>query len=320
MSVHLMWWQGADQMPSHYKGIVEKWQTLGHSDVHIWSGDEIIQALSFYLSTSSEELDASDTTTLTRILSFLKGDKLSVIQKCDVGRLVILYLVGGIYADLDYSPLKPHFELLNEIIAQRCDFGIGRINNAWMACVNPRSVLFTKGVFPIVVQNCSRSSTGILYLDIFLLAGPMFWEHNNLNPMIGKYVHTFSFSTIYLNFGYHWYAGTWTSEENTNSERTFPFHSSLFELLDFGTEIHQDLAVPYSKFRYEHILEFSLTLFVIGAVVAFLTKSMTVVSALMFLMLYIDSSFVSIATRGRQPNTMLTSLPWLLGAGVSFLL
>jgi hypothetical protein len=91
--VHLVWMQGAAAMPPKYAPNVAAWRELHPGwEVRLWDEAELRALAQAAFSRWARLMDP-------RVLPVL-------IERCDVGRVFPLAALGGIYADLDYTPLR----------------------------------------------------------------------------------------------------------------------------------------------------------------------------------------------------------------------
>ncbi len=89
--IHQMWYQGASAVPERYAKNIESWKRLHPSfEYRFW--DE--SALTLLLQASFPQYAEP----------WRRIDRL--IKKCDAARYLILYKFGGIYADMDTTPLR----------------------------------------------------------------------------------------------------------------------------------------------------------------------------------------------------------------------
>lgn len=119
--LHQIWMQGKQKIPPHLLKIQDSWiKTHPHWQIQIWDEDDLL-------------LKGKDTRWHTLILN----NDLSLIQKADVWRCMILDLVGGIYADFDMFALKNMETLLNheKICLGQSHSSITRVQNSILASV-----------------------------------------------------------------------------------------------------------------------------------------------------------------------------------------
>lgn len=98
--VHQIWWQGREKMPKKFEANLDVWRRL-HPDwtFRFWDGPAIREA------TRAE---------FPELVKLLEDDntQLKIVEKCDVGRMLVLASQGGVYSDLDYVPKKHQGHLL----------------------------------------------------------------------------------------------------------------------------------------------------------------------------------------------------------------
>ena len=102
--LHLVWYQGWDRLPSRYQDSLSRWHRLHPEwDVRLWDQPKM------------EGL-------LRRMPKWapLYYSCYYMISRCDVGRLAILDLLGGVYADVDTVCFQPLDGLLEEVERQGC--------------------------------------------------------------------------------------------------------------------------------------------------------------------------------------------------------
>ncbi|CAE8663901.1 unnamed protein product, partial [Polarella glacialis] len=97
--LHQTW--KTSEVPAKFEGLLSSWRRL-HPD---WRFE-------FWDDRSSRELIA------TTFPQHLKAyDRMSGIKRADVARLVVLYVIGGVYADIDVEATRP----LDELLDAACD-------------------------------------------------------------------------------------------------------------------------------------------------------------------------------------------------------
>lgn len=96
--VHLIWWQGLDEgIRTRYRANLDSWaEHFPRGRVHIWDQQQVLALID----------RAGDSTTLA-VRPLLDGSnpQVRLIEMCDIARLVLLYIQGGIYADMDVKIL-----------------------------------------------------------------------------------------------------------------------------------------------------------------------------------------------------------------------
>lgn len=94
------------------------------------------------------------------------------IQRCDMARLMILYIYGGIYSDIDRYSIKSYNILLSKykeynVILTKYKYNM-YITNDIMICNKNNKFIYN------CVNNIIKYNTQFSYLDIFLSTGPFF--------------------------------------------------------------------------------------------------------------------------------------------------
>lgn len=105
--IHQMWFQGFDQVPKHYRLLMDSWQENHPEYKYVFWDETTINSLL--------EENFPD-----YLASWNSLDKM--IKKCDSARYFILYRYGGVYADLDTRSFRSIDGLLNNL--QLNDFSI----------------------------------------------------------------------------------------------------------------------------------------------------------------------------------------------------
>lgn len=82
--VHLIWLQGEDLIPLKYQANLDSWRNFA-TTVIVWDGEMIRNLLVRYFPLLVPTYDNYPI----------------FVQKCDLGRYLILYLYGGLYVDMD---------------------------------------------------------------------------------------------------------------------------------------------------------------------------------------------------------------------------
>lgn len=155
-NVHQIWIQGSP--PKIFEPYIQKWKQYAEDNGYshrIWSGKEI------------EELIQS---TFPKLLPYYQNAD-NYAKMADIGRYLILYAYGGVYADVDIEPLKNPDVLfakpsVNEsyqfVVGKECDASCG---NAFIASV-PRH-----GILQQVINKMLRRLPR--YQDTIITTGPL---------------------------------------------------------------------------------------------------------------------------------------------------
>jgi len=119
--LHQIWIQGKDLIPTHLRQIQNTWKST-HPDMEIRVWDEA------ELWTQARKLNS-------RWLHILDSYDLSLIQRADIWRCMILEEWGGTYADLDMWALKNIYPILDhdKICLGRSHSSITRVQNSILA-------------------------------------------------------------------------------------------------------------------------------------------------------------------------------------------
>lgn len=166
--VHQIWIQGADQVPAKYDGARAAWRA--QMRVETWSGAELAEVVAALL---------------PELADWFPRQK--VVVQSDVGRIALLALLGGIYADMDYVPVKSferclaHAERpwLPHVFIIGCTPIPGdSFNNAMIASTRGNPV-WAELVLPHLRETC-HARAGLQYalnpmLEVMEIAGPRFW-------------------------------------------------------------------------------------------------------------------------------------------------
>jgi mannosyltransferase OCH1-like enzyme len=94
------------------------------------------------------------------------------IQKCDIIRLMIVYVYGGIYSDVDRLCIKPYDILLKKY--NKYDVILGKYKN-WPHIFNDPIICSKNNKFILnCINNIKIYNLGNRFLDIFISTGPFF--------------------------------------------------------------------------------------------------------------------------------------------------
>lgn len=99
------------------------------------------------------------------------------IMRCDFARLVILYVFGGIYSDMDRISLKTYNEILSKyseydfITSKTGDFSFyDDVNNDIMFATKQNDFVFQ------CIQGIKKHNAWFNLLNVFLTAGPLYMQ------------------------------------------------------------------------------------------------------------------------------------------------
>ena len=109
------------------------------------------------------------------------------IQRCDMIRLIILYVYGGIYSDTDRYSVKSYNVLLNKYNSYNIILGKYKFNSL----LGNDIIISSKNNKYIYncINNIIKYNTGIYIFDIFLSTGPLFltnqyYSYNNKKEIL----------------------------------------------------------------------------------------------------------------------------------------
>ena len=132
MYLHIIWWQGYDEMPDNYKSYLDIWRIKTKYTVIFWAGDTIQRE---FIKTFPQYAQ--------------KFCNLELIQKCDIGRYFILWKFGGIYVDADsYCMNDPSDYLYNLFKDDTTILAIGKMAHTGIYDIN-NSVIVSEKNHPI---------------------------------------------------------------------------------------------------------------------------------------------------------------------------
>lgn len=153
-----------DTFPPVYKKCQESWQRL-HPDISykIYDDEENQDIISKYFSGKLEE-----------VYNFVK----TPVEKADIIRCAILFLYGGLYADMDFMALKSHEDIFNSndgiVVGSLHIDNVGNnwyvansIPNAWMMSKYPNEIFWLL----VLDTICEMAYTDIK--DIEVRTGPV---------------------------------------------------------------------------------------------------------------------------------------------------
>ena len=169
--IHQIWWQGYNNLPPNFKknrDILIK----NHDDFEykLWDEDSINQLILNNFINISNKINSLN---------------LSIIQKIDIAKYLILYKYGGIYIDFDMifvKNIKPLFENNgNNIIFFKINFNVNWIESLFLKIIN-KKILINNGfmISPInkifwidlvedCLNSCEKKYFKLLYLLMFLI-------------------------------------------------------------------------------------------------------------------------------------------------------
>lgn len=102
--VHLIWMQGREAAPPKYAANIAAWGPLNPGwTVRFWDEAQIRALAAERYPEWAHLVDPATVPVL--------------VERADVGRTMILHALGGVYADLDYAPLKPFDPLIERLEA-----------------------------------------------------------------------------------------------------------------------------------------------------------------------------------------------------------
>jgi hypothetical protein len=197
-------------MPEKYRAGTQAWQKV-HPDwqYRFWDRDSILAEAQAHFPDLVPEL--RDETS-----------SLALIERCDVGRLVVLAVHGGVYSDLDYVPKKRHDPLLEAFDADReADCAMARElahhTNCWIAA-KPGSRFLTQYAIPLI-QSRFRPDWGVLnivprigHLMTLWKTGPEAIEDAIcIGRESFKLFHSLPAATLFEEYGTHTVDSSWVS-------------------------------------------------------------------------------------------------------------
>jgi mannosyltransferase OCH1-like enzyme len=94
--VHMIWIQGEKNIPDRFQVNLDSWRQL--VDIKVWDGCMIRRLIKDNFPQLLKTYDSYPI----------------FVQKVDLGRYVILYLLGGLYLDIDTRPIKENIDSLWE--------------------------------------------------------------------------------------------------------------------------------------------------------------------------------------------------------------
>ena len=180
--IHQIWWRGYNNLPPNFKknrDILIK----NHDDFEykLWDEDSINQLILNNFINISNKINSLN---------------LSIIQKIDIAKYLILYKYGGIYIDFDMifvKNIKPLFENNgNNIIFFKINFNVNWIESLFLKIIN-KKILINNGfmISPInkifwidLVEDCLNSceKKNILnyftFTNVFNTTGPFILSKN----------------------------------------------------------------------------------------------------------------------------------------------
>ncbi|MFW6311183.1 MAG: glycosyltransferase family 32 protein [Nanoarchaeota archaeon] len=96
--IHHIWLQGSNNIPKEYMIFIHKWKELNPQwKSYVWNESELVSLLYSYLPQYIDIYESLD----------------SLINRINFLKYVLMYVEGGVYADLDMYPLKTFDEFLN---------------------------------------------------------------------------------------------------------------------------------------------------------------------------------------------------------------
>lgn len=197
-------------MPEKYLAGTQEWQKV-HPDwqYRFWDRDSIVAVAQAHFPDLVPELK-DDTSSL------------ALIERCDIGRLVVLAVHGGVYSDLDYVPKKRHDPLLEAFDADRdTDCAMPRElshhTNCWIAA-KPGSRFLTKYAIPLI-QTRLRPDWGVLNIVPRIGSLMTLWKTGpeavedaiGINRESFRLFHSIPAATLLEDYGSHTVDRSWIS-------------------------------------------------------------------------------------------------------------
>jgi len=300
--VHQVWWQGAHALPAKFRGARGLWErALGAAwGYTLWSGDDII-ALAKAVDPPSHAL--------------LTDPSVPIIQKCDLGRCVVLEHLGGFYADLDLEPRAGASDAaLQGLLGGHADQiavpadGV-LMNNCWIA--STRGASFWRHAIPRMIRRLrSNGFAGKALSEIRTLwtAGPLVYaycaQHPDTADLI-RVVHKHEWSPMMV----HASAKDWV-DMNKSKETFAVVYKALGDVADKASHAMDCTARGYASVRDYVLWPAS---FVAGAGSG-LAGSVLLGSIVLLLLLYFDATAMARGARGRVYGHGFALLSF--GAGV----
>ena len=149
------------------------------------------------------------------------------IMRCDMARLIILYIYGGIYSDLDRVSIKSYDEIVNKYIDYDVIFS-GIQHFLPIKFINNDLIIANKGSNFIYqcIQNISEKRTNIYLVDIHGSAGSgyLFFQYYNNNTIdkiiiiselnVCNFCNKCDINKTQNIISYSTYAGSWLSDDD----------------------------------------------------------------------------------------------------------
>lgn len=179
--LHQIWWQGAKDIPlkyaSHQKSVREH---IPSDWIHrVWSGDEIIQLAQEHF---------------PKLVPLLLRDDIKIIQKCDLGRLLILYVHGGLYLDLDIRALDSLGKIKDIVDTRMGENGFGIVQEAiltnnWLMASAPKSRFCRMMIDEIAHRFEERPMLASVHPDVetLIVTGPLVFRDVLMRPEAGPH-------------------------------------------------------------------------------------------------------------------------------------
>jgi len=283
--LHQIWWQGANEVPEKYDDFSASVRQHLPSvwEYRVWNGRDIVDL-------AAEKFP--------KILSLLQSDSIRMIQKCDLGRLLVLAAHGGVYLDMDVRVFDSLDRLL-DLFASHASTG-GRffiaqealfINNYMLAC-DPKNKFCLAAIDNICTHLRADRSLFLRSMgniDTVFLTGPLMFRDLVMRPDVGRFV------TVLFNFEIQNIVTHCSQKDWLPNASNFTLVNRVVKLTNDMDHGAYEVSLQYAKSVRPHAFLMSA---LAGGAITGATEQFMAGSLVLFIALYIDHTQMCRVVRG----------------------